>query len=231
MGKPGAPDLGLGPTRQIGAPVGEAGRLASAQVSRERSDRGNLLESDQLLYLRRNHGSIRVSPGSSRPTLLHRLRGEEPVGFGTGGGPGALEIGHRPVEPSPRGPARAADRFLERLLKVRPMAMTSPTDFIWVVSVWSASGTSKASAAPSPRSSRSSARTRPASAGDVVAQLVERVTRELRRDLAIGKPVAFDASAEERPTQTPISMTTSRPSAGFTANWMFDLRSPRRSRG
>jgi hypothetical protein len=26
-------------------------------------------------------------------------------------------------------------------------------------------------------------------------------------------------------------MTTSRPSAGFTANWMFDLRSPRRSRG
>ena len=36
--------------------------------------------------------------------------------------------------------------------------------------------------------------------------------------MAIGKPVAFDASAEERDTRGFISMTTSRPSAGLTAN-------------
>jgi hypothetical protein len=30
--------------------------------------------------------------------------------------------------------------FWSASLKVRPMAITSPTDFIWVVSVWSASG-------------------------------------------------------------------------------------------
>ncbi len=38
---------------------------------------------------------------------------------------------------------------------------------------------------------------------------------------AIGKPVAFDASAEDRDTRGFISITTSRPSAGFTANWML----------
>ncbi len=30
--------------------------------------------------------------------------------------------------------------FWSASLKVRPIAMTSPTDFIWVVRVWSASG-------------------------------------------------------------------------------------------
>ena len=39
--------------------------------------------------------------------------------------------------------------------------------------------------------------------------------------LAIGKPVAFDASALERDTRGFISMTISRPSSGFTANWML----------
>src|SRR4029453_11349253 len=34
---------------------------------------------------------------------------------------------------------------------------------------------------------------------------------------AIGKPVAFDASAEERDTRGFISITTSRPSGGFPA--------------
>ncbi len=40
--------------------------------------------------------------------------------------------------------------------------------------------------------------------------------------MAIGKPVALDASAEERDTRGFISMTTMRPSAGFTANWTFE---------
>ena len=40
--------------------------------------------------------------------------------------------------------------------------------------------------------------------------------------LAIGKPVAFEASAEERDTRGFISMTTSRPSAGLTANCTFE---------
>src|SRR5919112_528594 len=39
--------------------------------------------------------------------------------------------------------------------------------------------------------------------------------------LAIGKPVALDARALDRETRGFISMTTTRPSAGFTANWML----------
>ncbi len=39
---------------------------------------------------------------------------------------------------------------------------------------------------------------------------------------AIGKPVALEASAELRETRGFISMTTSRPVVGCTANWMFD---------
>src|SRR5207249_2159355 len=40
--------------------------------------------------------------------------------------------------------------------------------------------------------------------------------------LAIGKPVALLARAEERETRGFISMTTMRPVFGSTANWMFD---------
>jgi len=39
--------------------------------------------------------------------------------------------------------------------------------------------------------------------------------------LAMGKPVAFDASADERDTRGFISMTIMRPVAGSTANWML----------
>ena len=39
--------------------------------------------------------------------------------------------------------------------------------------------------------------------------------------LAMGKPVAFDARAEERETRGFISMTMIRPSSGLTANWML----------
>src|SRR5271168_4617591 len=38
----------------------------------------------------------------------------------------------------------------------------------------------------------------------------------------MGKPVALDASAEERDTRGFISMITMRPLSGFTPNWMFD---------
>src|SRR5438128_1256531 len=38
----------------------------------------------------------------------------------------------------------------------------------------------------------------------------------------MGKPVAWEASAEDRDTRGFISMTTRRPSSGFTANWMFE---------
>jgi hypothetical protein len=40
--------------------------------------------------------------------------------------------------------------------------------------------------------------------------------------LAIGKPVALEASAEERDTRGFISMTIIRPSAGLTANCTFE---------
>ena len=38
----------------------------------------------------------------------------------------------------------------------------------------------------------------------------------------MGNPVAFDARADERLTRGFISMTTMRPSAGLTPNWMFE---------
>ena len=38
----------------------------------------------------------------------------------------------------------------------------------------------------------------------------------------MGNPVAFEANALERLTRGFISMTTMRPLAGSTANWMFD---------
>ena len=38
---------------------------------------------------------------------------------------------------------------------------------------------------------------------------------------AIGKPVAFDASADDRDTRGFISMTSISPSRGLTANWML----------
>ena len=38
----------------------------------------------------------------------------------------------------------------------------------------------------------------------------------------MGKPVAFEASAELRETRGFISITTIRPVSGCTANWMFD---------
>ena len=40
--------------------------------------------------------------------------------------------------------------------------------------------------------------------------------------MAIGKPVAFDASADERDTRGFISMMTRRPSFGLTAHWTFE---------
>src|ERR1700757_5378464 len=39
---------------------------------------------------------------------------------------------------------------------------------------------------------------------------------------AIGKPVAFDASADDRDTRGFISITTMRPVFGSTANWIFE---------
>jgi len=53
--------------------------------------------------------------------------------------------------------------------------------------------------------------------------LVEGIAdRELGRILAIRKTRALEASADERDTRGFISMITMRPSAGFTASWMFD---------
>jgi hypothetical protein len=52
-------------------------------------------------------------------------------------------------------------------------------------------------------------------ARDVVGNLVERVAHgQLGGDLGDGKPVAFEASAEERETRGFISITVMRPSTG-----------------
>ena len=44
----------------------------------------------------------------------------------------------------------------------------------------------------------------------------------LAATFAIGNPVAFEASAEDRDTRGFISITTIRPSSGFMANCTFD---------
>jgi hypothetical protein len=40
--------------------------------------------------------------------------------------------------------------------------------------------------------------------------------------LAMGNPVAFEASADERDTRGFISIATMSPFAGLMANWIFD---------
>ena len=47
-------------------------------------------------------------------------------------------------------------------------------------------------------------------------------TASLAAILAIGKPVALEANADERDTLGFISTTTSEPSSGSTANWMLE---------
>src|SRR5438552_18559591 len=47
-------------------------------------------------------------------------------------------------------------------------------------------------------------------------------TASLAAIFAIGKPVALEASAEDRDTRGFISITTRRPWSGLTANWMLD---------
>jgi len=47
-------------------------------------------------------------------------------------------------------------------------------------------------------------------------------TASLAAILAIGKPVAFEASAEERETRGFISITIIRPSRGLIANWTLE---------
>ena len=47
-------------------------------------------------------------------------------------------------------------------------------------------------------------------------------TASLAAILAMGKPVALEASAELRETRGFISMTTMRPVSGWTPNWMLE---------
>ena len=47
-------------------------------------------------------------------------------------------------------------------------------------------------------------------------------TASLAANLAIGNPVALEASADERDRRGFISITTSLPSSGLTANWMLE---------
>jgi hypothetical protein len=47
-------------------------------------------------------------------------------------------------------------------------------------------------------------------------------TASLAAIFAMGKPVAFDARADDLETRGFISITTNDPSSGLTANWMFD---------
>jgi hypothetical protein len=110
--------------------------------------------------------------------------------------------------------------------KVRPIAMASPTDFIAVVRVRIGAGEfleGKARDLGDDIVDRRLEGGRRRAAGDVVLDLVERVADgERAATLAIGKPVALDASADERDTRGFISMTIMRPVSGLTANCTFE---------
>ena len=76
----------------------------------------------------------RLSPASKAKNKSHRRSGcgmirRRSRSFASRGGAGVF----RPV-------SRERTPFINASLKVRPMAITSPTDFIWVPKVWSESG-------------------------------------------------------------------------------------------
>ena len=105
------------------------------------------------------------------------------------------------------------------------MAMASPTDCIWVPSTPVVPGELLEGPARDLGDHVVDGRLEAGRrlAGDVVGDLVERVADgERAAILAIGKPVAFEASADERLTRGFISMTTMSPLAGFRANCTFD---------
>ena len=142
-----------------------------------------------------------------------------------------MPISLRPVRPV----SSERSAFCSDSWKVRPMAMASPTDFIEVVSAVVGAGEffeGEARDLGDDVVDRRLEAGRRGAAGDVVLELVERVADgERAATLAMGKPVALEASAEERETRGFISMTTMRPSAGIdarTARW--SRRSRRRSR-
>ncbi len=149
MRQPRLPQLGLGAAGELGQPpVGEAQALGLPErVAREVGRLPErLLERNQLLDLGEEPGIDPREPGDllapePPPDRLGEI--EEAVGVGD---PQAVAEGLEIRRRTGRGPRPVRSCSSERMafwsasLKVRPMAITSPTDFIWVVSVWSASG-------------------------------------------------------------------------------------------
>ena len=117
---------------------------------------------------------------------------------------------------------QAAQGFLEAFLMVRPIAITSPTDFICVVRRSSAAGNffkGETRDFGHDIVDGRLERRRGTTAGDVVAQLVQRkADSQFGRYFGNREAVALEANAEERLTRGFISITIISPFSGFTAN-------------
>ena len=145
-----APDLGLGASGQRRRCAGRRSPSAWRAAGR-RGRRGPpraITGSNSTIsrMFSRNHGSMadsswisaRARARAGRP----RRRRSSARRWGCGSS-GAARRGRRPARSSvspQRSCSSERTAFWSASLKVRPMAMTSPTDFIWVVSVGSASG-------------------------------------------------------------------------------------------
>jgi hypothetical protein len=98
----------------------------------------------------RNHGSIEVASCSSATLAPARSAATTVPSRPSRGVPACASSAARSGSPasSPGGPQTSApsafssDRsaFCSASVKQRPIAMASPTDFMWVVRVWSAAG-------------------------------------------------------------------------------------------
>ena len=119
--------------------------------------------------------------------------------------------------------SRPRNAFCRDSWKVRPIAMTSPTDFICVVSRSLVPGNFsnvKRGNLGHDVVDRGLERRRRRTARDVILQLVQRVADQpaWQRPSQSGNRSPLDASADDRDTRGFISMISTRPSSGLTAN-------------
>ncbi len=170
------------PRRRAICTIGQAGRLAfwSSRPSafRRRGPRRDLVE--EVNIWSRNHGSILVDSNSSSrvapPQMACWTWTRRPRSDGLMASTSARVSSARPGARHPSGTARrpcrsSAAPFRRASVKERPIAMASPTAFIDVVRLGSAAGNfSNVNRGTLTPRSRASARTRPGSTRDVVAE-------------------------------------------------------------
>ena len=252
-------DVGLGRARRVARaadrekPSASAAAAASAASATSAARRGERRRSSSTIsspMCSRNHGSILVSVVRSRRPSCRpaaRLTWKSRSGVGAASmvcSDSSVVVGQPVVagasgpHPARRGRSRAPrSAFWSASLNVRPMAITSPTDFICVVERRvGARGTSRRpSAGSSPRRSRCAGSKRRGRLSRDVVRASRRACsrrRAWRAIFAIGKPVAFDASAERaRHPRVHLDDDHARRRRGSPRTGCSSRPSRRRSRG